>query len=182
MTDLSAMSNLAKRHAALRVQRRQPLQTFALQARIGQRLPTPLILVPVGVLEMAHARAHLAAAKAAAAERVPFIFSNQASVPMEPCAAAMGAGIRWFQLYWSTDDRLVISFLRRAEACSCRALVLTLDTTLLGWRPKDLDRRYVQSACAWSLGDLPRASVRLWSGHRRGTGCSGGDSKHAGGI
>lgn len=110
----------------------------------GERLPTPLILAPVGVLEMAHPRADLAAAKAAAAERVPFVFSNQASVPMEKCAAAMGDGIRWFQLYWSTDDQLVISFLRRAEACGCGALVVTLDTPLLGWRSRDLD-----------LGSLP---------------------------
>jgi lactate 2-monooxygenase len=110
----------------------------------GKRLPTPLILAPVGVLEMAHSRADLAVARAAAEERVPFIFSNQASVPMETCATAMGDGIRWFQLYWSTDDRLVISFLRRAEACGCEALVLTLDTPLLGWRPRDLD-----------LGSLP---------------------------
>jgi len=110
----------------------------------GERLPTPLILAPIGVLEMAHARADLAAARAAAAEQVPFIFSSQASVPMETCAAAMGDGIRWFQLYWSTDDRLVISFLHRAEACGCRALVVTLDNTLLGWRPRDLD-----------LGSLP---------------------------
>ena len=110
----------------------------------GKRLPTPLILAPIGVLEMVHPRADLAVARAAAAERVPFIFSNQASVPMERCATAMGDGIRWFQLYWSTDDRLVISFLRRAEACGCRALVVTLDTALLGWRPRDLD-----------LGSLP---------------------------
>ena len=100
---------------------------------IGQRLPAPLILAPIGVLEMAHSRADLAAARAAAAERVPFVFSNQASVAMETCATAMGDGIRWLQLYWSTDDRLVISFLRRAEACGCGALVLTLDTPLLGW-------------------------------------------------
>jgi lactate 2-monooxygenase len=107
-------------------------------------LPTPLILAPIGVLEMAHARADLAVARAAAAEGVPLIFSNQASVPMETCATAMGDGVRWFQLYWSKDDRLVISFLHRAEACGCRALVVTLDTTLLGWRPRDLD-----------LGSLP---------------------------
>ena len=110
----------------------------------GKRLPTPLILAPVGVLEMAHSHADLAAARAATAEGVPFIFSNQASVPMETCAAAMGDGNRWFQLYWSTDDRLVINFLRRAEACGCGALVVTLDTPLLGWRPRDLD-----------LGSLP---------------------------
>jgi len=110
----------------------------------GEDLPAPLILAPIGVLEMVHRGADLAAARAAAAERVPFIFSNQASVPMERCATAMGDGIRWFQLYWSTDDQLVISFLRRAEACGCGALVVTLDTPLLGWRPRDLD-----------LGSLP---------------------------
>jgi lactate 2-monooxygenase len=110
----------------------------------GKRLPAPLLLAPIGVLEMAHSRADLAVARAAAAEQVPFIFSNQASVPMETCAAAMGDGIRWFQLYWSTDDRLVISFLRRAEACGCGAVVVTLDTPLLGWRSRDID-----------LGSLP---------------------------
>jgi len=105
----------------------------------GQRLPSPLLLCPIGVLELAHRDADLAVAKAAAAMRVPYIFSNQASVPMETCAAAMGDAPRWFQLYWSRSDELVASFVRRAEACGCSAIVLTLDTTMLGWRPRDLD-------------------------------------------
>src|ERR1700741_937083 len=71
----------------------------------GERLPTPLILAPVGVLEIVHARADLAAGQAAAAERVPFIFSNQASVPMETCATAMGAGFGCFRLIWSPAAR-----------------------------------------------------------------------------
>ena len=78
-------------------------------------------------------------AKAAAAEGVPMIFSNQASRPMEACAEAMGEGARWFQLYWSTADDLVASFLERAEACGCDAIVVTLDTKMLGWRSRDLD-------------------------------------------
>lgn len=110
----------------------------------GQRLPSPLLLCPIGVLEMVHRQADLAVARAAAALRVPYIFSNQASVPMETCAAAMGDAPRWFQLYWSRSDELVASFVRRAEACGCSAIVLTLDTTMLGWRPRDLD-----------LGSLP---------------------------
>ncbi len=105
----------------------------------GQRLPTPLLLCPIGVLELAHRDADLAVAKAAAALRVPYIFSNQASVPMEVCAAAMGDAPRWFQLYWSRSNELVASFVKRAEACGCSAIVLTLDTTMLGWRPRDLD-------------------------------------------
>jgi lactate 2-monooxygenase len=109
----------------------------------GRRLEAPLLLAPIGVLEMAHPRADLAVARAAAAEGVPFVFSNQASVPMEACAAAMGGGPRWFQLYWSRDDALVASFVRRAEACGCEAIVLTLDTTMLGWRTRDLDLAYL---------------------------------------
>ncbi len=105
----------------------------------GRRLPTPFLLAPVGVLELAHRDADLAVARAAAAEGVPMIFSNQASRPMEACAEAMGDAPHWFQLYWSTVDELVASFLRRAEACGCEAIVVTLDTKMLGWRTRDLD-------------------------------------------
>jgi lactate 2-monooxygenase len=109
----------------------------------GRRLPSPLLLAPIGVAEMAHADADLAVARAAASWGVPHIFSNQASVPMEACAAAMGAAPRWFQLYWSKSNDVVASFVRRAETCGCEAIVLTLDTTMLGWRPRDLDLGYL---------------------------------------
>lgn len=71
------------------------------------------------------------------------IFSNQASVAMEACAAVMGDTPRLFQLYWSRSDDLVRSLVARAEACGCRGIVLTLDTTMLGWRPRDLDLAYL---------------------------------------
>jgi lactate 2-monooxygenase len=109
----------------------------------GRKLPTPFLLAPVGVLALAHRDGDLAAARASAAERVPMIFSNQASVAMETCAAAMGDGPRWFQLYWNTSDDVVRSFVRRAEACGCSAIVATLDTTFLGWRPRDLDLAFL---------------------------------------
>lgn len=105
----------------------------------GRKLPSPLLLSPIGVLELAHPEADLAVARAAAATRVPYIFSNQASVRMEDCAAAMGDVPHWFQLYWSRSNELVASFVRRAEACGCSAIVLTLDTTMMGWRPRDFD-------------------------------------------
>jgi L-lactate dehydrogenase (cytochrome) len=112
----------------------------------GRRLPAPLLLAPVGALELVHDEADLAVARAAASLGVPMVFSNQASVSMEDCAAAMGEAPRWFQLYWSTSDELVESLVGRAEAARCDALVVTLDTTMLGWRPRDLD-----------LGHLPFA-------------------------
>jgi lactate 2-monooxygenase len=109
----------------------------------GRRLPAPFLLAPIGALEMAHREADRAAATAAADEGIPAIFSNQASVSMETCAAAMGDAPRWFQLYWSTSDELVASLVGRAEACGCEAIVVTLDTTMFGWRPRDLDLAFL---------------------------------------
>ena len=110
---------------------------------LGTPMSSPFALCPIGVLEMAHRDGDVAVARAAAAEGIPFIFSNQASRPMEETARAMGDAPRWFQLYWSTSDELVASLVSRAEACGCSAIVLTLDTTMLGWRIRDLDLAYL---------------------------------------
>jgi lactate 2-monooxygenase len=109
----------------------------------GRRLPSPFLLAPVGVLELAHRESDLAVARAARAAGVPMVFSNQASRPMEECAEALGDSPRWFQLYWSTSDELVESLVARAEACGCEAIVLTLDTTIVGWRPRDLEPAFL---------------------------------------
>jgi lactate 2-monooxygenase len=106
-----------------------------------------VLLGPVGAAELLHPEADLAVARAAAQLRLPYVFSSQACASMEQCAALMGDAPRWFQLYWSTDDALVDSFLARAEAAGAEAIVVTLDTTLLGWRTEDLN-----------LGSLPFAS------------------------
>lgn len=109
----------------------------------GQKLPSPILLDPIGVLEMVHKQADVAVAKAATRLGVPYIFSNQASKPMEECAAVMGDSPRWFQLYWSKSNELVQSLVHRAEKCGAKAIVVTLDTTLLGWRTRDLDVAYL---------------------------------------
>jgi lactate 2-monooxygenase len=113
---------------------------------LGRTVPAPLLAAPVGVLEMAHARADVAVAEATAGLGLPMVFSTQASRPMEECAAVMGAAPRWFQLYWSRSDELVASFLARAESAGCEAVVVTLDTHVLGWRPRDLDLGYLPFA------------------------------------
>ena len=74
---------------------------------------------------------------------IPYIFSNHASRPIEEVAAAMGDRPNWFQLYWSKSQELVASFVQRAEKCGCSAIVVTLDTTMLGWRTRDLDMAYL---------------------------------------
>jgi lactate 2-monooxygenase len=110
---------------------------------LGRTRPTPLLLAPLGVMEMAHDDADLAVARAAASLGVPYTLSNQASVPMEEVRDAAPAGSRLFQLYWSASDELNASLLRRAEASGCEAVVITLDTHLLGWRTRDLDLAYL---------------------------------------
>ncbi|GAA1793011.1 alpha-hydroxy-acid oxidizing protein [Agromyces lapidis] len=110
---------------------------------LGRRRATPFILSPIGVAELAHPEADVAVGRAAAALDVPYVLSNQASRPMEEVAAAMGSRSRWFQLYWSASDELNESFVRRAEAAGCEAIVVTLDTHLLGWRTRDLDAAFL---------------------------------------
>src|SRR5690606_32491183 len=109
----------------------------------GKKLSAPFLLSPMGVSQMVHPEADLAVGRAAARLRVPYIFSNQASRPMEEVASAMGNSPRWFQLYWSKSNELVKSFVQRAEKCGCDAIVVTLDTTMLGWRTRDLELAYL---------------------------------------
>ena len=110
---------------------------------LGVDMTAPFFLCPVGVAEMVHPEGDLAIAKGAAPTGIPYIFSNQGSFPMETCAAAMGETPHFFQLYWSKSRALVSSFVKRAEACGSKGIVLTLDTTLLGWRTGDLDIAYL---------------------------------------
>lgn len=106
---------------------------------LGTRLPAPVLLAPIGAGALMAPDSDLQIARGAATHGVPYIFSNQGCNPMEDCAAAMGDSPRWVQLYWSTDEDLVDSMIARAEAIGAGALVVTLDTTLLGWRPMDLN-------------------------------------------
>jgi lactate 2-monooxygenase len=110
---------------------------------LGQKYPSPLLLSPIGVLEMAHPEADLAVARAAANLQIPYIFSNQASFPMEETAQQMGDAPRLFQLYWSRSRDLVASLVKRAEKIGAKGIAVTLDTTILGWRTHDLDMAYL---------------------------------------
>lgn len=110
---------------------------------LGTPSPFPFFLAPVGVLSIAHADGELAPARAAAAARVPFILSTAASHSIEEIADAMGDAPRWFQLYWVSDREVVESLVRRAEAAKYGAIVVTLDTLVLGWRPRDLRNSYL---------------------------------------
>lgn len=105
----------------------------------GVSAAAPIMTSPIGVLEMAHPEGDLAVARAMRDLKLPMIISSQASFPMEAIARENGDGARFFQLYWGKSDALAESFVRRAEACGCKSIFITLDTTILGWRPRDLD-------------------------------------------
>lgn len=109
----------------------------------GARATAPVMTSPVGVLEMMHPDADLAVARAMARLKLPMIISSQASKPMEEIAKANGDGDRFYQLYWGKKDEVAESFVKRAEQIGAKAIFLTLDTTALGWRPRDLDLGYM---------------------------------------
>jgi len=110
---------------------------------LGTPMPAPLLLAPVGVQSIVHAEGELAVARAAAAQGLPFILSTASSHTLEDVAAAVGDARRWFQLYWPRERELAASFVARAGAAGYEAVVVTLDTWLLGWRPRDLEGAYL---------------------------------------
>ena len=109
----------------------------------GTSLPAPVMLAPVGVQGIVHEDGEEATAAAAASLGVPIILSGAASRSIEQVAAASESNSRWFQLYWPSDQRLAASFLSRAEEAGYDAIVVTLDTMLLAWRPRDLQRAFL---------------------------------------
>jgi isopentenyl diphosphate isomerase/L-lactate dehydrogenase-like FMN-dependent dehydrogenase len=113
---------------------------------LGTPLRAPLMVAPVGAGALVRPDSDVHIARGAAAASTPYVFSSQGCSPMEETAKAMGGTPFWYQLYWSTDEPLVDSMIQRAEASGAKALVVTVDTTTLGWRPQDLD-----------LGSLPFA-------------------------
>src|SRR3954468_24515985 len=108
---------------------------------LGLHSPAPFLLAPVGVLSIAHPDAEVAVGEASASSGVPMLLSSAATHSIEQVAAT-GAP-RWFQLYWVNDRDICASFVQRAEEAGYGAIVVTLDTLSLGWRPRDLRLAYL---------------------------------------
>jgi lactate 2-monooxygenase len=106
----------------------------------GLRLPSPLFLAPIGVIGLCAQDGHgdLATAEAAAALTVPMVASTLSADPLEDVAARLGDAPGFFQLYTPTDRELAESLVRRAEQAGFTGIVVTLDTWVTGWRPRDL--------------------------------------------
>jgi lactate 2-monooxygenase len=106
----------------------------------GRRWPAPVFMAPIGVIGLCTIDRHgdLAAARAAAATGVPMCVSTLTMDPLEDVAAQFGDTPGLFQLYTPVDREMAESFVRRAEAAGYTGIVVTLDTWVPGWRPRDL--------------------------------------------
>lgn len=146
---------------------------------LGMRLPAPVILGPVGVQGIIHNEAEAASARAAASLGVPFTLSTVSSRSMEEVAQAAGNAPCWFQLYWGKNPELTASMLQRAERAGYKALVVTLDTSMLAWRERDLQHAYLPFLLGQGLANYfsdpvfrgllpqppeenPAAAIQLW--------------------
>ncbi|MFH9400803.1 alpha-hydroxy-acid oxidizing protein [Streptomyces sp. NPDC017638] len=148
----------------------------------GLRLATPLFMAPVGVIGLCAQDGHgdLAAARAAARTGVPMVASTLTVDPMEDVAPEFGDTPGFFQLYTPADREVAESLVRRAEAAGFKGIVVTLDTWIPGWRPRDLtDSNFPQlrghclanyfsdpvfrSRLAKSPEDDPAAAVMHWA-------------------
>lgn len=109
----------------------------------GKKQDSPFILAPIGVQSIIHRDAEYASAGAAASMHVPYILSTVSSVSMEDIAKKYPESEKWFQLYPGRDENIMKSMVKRAELSGYHAIVVTVDTTMLGWREQDLKNAYL---------------------------------------
>ena len=111
---------------------------------LGEKMDFPIAVAPVGVQRIANPEGEIASAKAAKEVGVHYIMSTASATSIEDVAAANGNGHRWYQLYWPANkyNDITVSILERARKSGFTALVVTLDTYMLGWRPSDMDNGY----------------------------------------
>lgn len=119
---------------------------------LGTDFPAPVFLAPIGVQTLAHPDGELASARAAASLGVTFTASTASAYTIEQIAEAARDSPRWYQLYWPKSRDLAASFIARAEAAGYSALVVTLDTWFLAWRPRDLTNAFLPFL--WGEGNV----------------------------
>lgn len=108
----------------------------------GRTYPHPLFIAPVGVNRIAHEDGEIAVAKAAAKYNFPYIQSTVSSYSIEEITEATPESSKWFQLYWSQNKEIAFSMVKRAEQAGYEAIVLTVDTVMLGWREEDVRNQF----------------------------------------
>ncbi|MGY4690926.1 alpha-hydroxy-acid oxidizing protein [Salibacterium sp. K-3] len=119
----------------------------------NETLQVPFLLAPIGVQSILHPEGDTATAKAASRLNVPFVTSTLSSNSMEAVAAVSENSPKWFQLYWNEDHDINVSLVKRAEKAGYSAIVVTLDTTLVAWRERDLSNAYLPFLMGEGLGN-----------------------------
>jgi lactate 2-monooxygenase len=109
----------------------------------GTTLTAPVLTAPVGALGVVRADAEPSVARVTSSLGIGTVLSTLSDTAMEDVAYAAGDGPRWFQLYWPRSRDIAMSFVRRAEASGYSAIVLTVDTWTIAWRPRDLTSAYL---------------------------------------
>jgi L-lactate dehydrogenase (cytochrome) len=125
---------------------------------LGQEVAMPVALGPAGLAGIFHPDGEIHAACAAEQFGVPFALSTMSICSIEDVAAATTRPF-WFQLYLLRDRGFSASLIERARAARCSALILTLDTPLLGRRYKDVRNGLSTSLQLWR----PRVMMDLMS-------------------
>lgn len=107
----------------------------------GMKLPTPIFMSPIGVTGICTQDGHgdLAAARASVATQVPLVASTLSNDPLERVADVLAGTPGFFQLYTPKHQGVAESLVKRAEAAGYKGIVVTLDTWVTGFRPRDLN-------------------------------------------
>jgi L-lactate dehydrogenase (cytochrome) len=108
---------------------------------LGRTLSSPLIFSPTGFTRIAHSQGELSVARVAATHGLPYCLSTLSTRSIEEVAAASN-GPKWFQVYVWRDRGLVRDMLSRAQAHGYEAIMLTVDTAVLGRRERDVRRGF----------------------------------------
>ncbi|MFJ7698006.1 alpha-hydroxy-acid oxidizing protein [Lysinibacillus fusiformis] len=119
----------------------------------GKTYPTPLLFAPVGMNGMVHEEGELAAVRAAQQLNMPYIQSTVSTYALEDVAEAAPSATKWFQLYWSTNEEIAFSMAARAETAGFEAIVLTVDTVMLGWREEDVRNQFSPLKLGYAKGN-----------------------------
>ena len=154
-TERTALANTAafQRWRIIPRMLREVVQRDLSTELFGATLAAPLLTAPVGALGLVHPEPELTVAAATAALGIGAVITTVSHVPLEEVAAAAPGAILWFQLYWSSDDDVAESMVRRAEAAGYAAIVVTVDTWTLGWRPRDLALAHLPFAQGMGLAN-----------------------------
>ena len=105
---------------------------------LGQHIALPLVLAPTGFNRVMHTEGERAAVRAAKQAGIPYALSTMGSTSIEDVAADGAGGMLWFQLYVWKDRRMSEQFLQRAQRAGYQAVLLTVDTAVVGRRARDL--------------------------------------------